>query len=399
MDDFPGANTGSIYLDYQASTPVDPRVRDRMEEFHSKSPANPHASEHSMGWRAYAAVEAASAEISAVLHVDAAEIIFTSGATEANNLALLGLLPRAPQGRRRLLVSAIEHKSVLAAAYAARRFGFEADLIPVDASGTVDLDALAANLSDDVLLVSVMAVNNEIGSIQPLRAIADYAHQAGALFHTDAVHALAAGPLDLSESGADLASFSAHKVYGPKGVGCLFIRREVQDRIEPLMYGGEQQHGLRPGTLPVPLCVGFGAAIGIMDGAGAEADRRHATDLRNRLVCGLLHLDYRLRLNGPPLEARHPGNANLRFSGLDARDILSVLQPRLAASTGSACASGDPEPSHVLRSIGLSVEDAHASIRFSLGRFTTADDIEKALSLLAEAIHECDYGGAGRDVA
>jgi cysteine desulfurase len=369
-----------------------------MEEFYLKSPANPHASEHSMGWRAYAAIETASAQIATTLHVDSDEIIFTSGATEANNLAVLGLLPRAPRGRRRLLISAIEHKSVLAAASAARRFGYEPNLIPVDASGTVDPDALAANLSDDVLLVSVMAVNNEIGTIQPLRAIADCAHRAGALFHTDAVHTLAAGPFDLSESGADLASLSAHKIYGPKGVGCLFIRREVQQRIEPLMYGGEQQQGLRPGTLPVPLCAGFGAAAALMAGAGAD-DRRRVAELRNRLVRGLLDLGPRICLNGPPLEARHPGNANIRFPGLDARDILSVLQPRLAASTGSACTSGDQEPSHVLRSIGLSIKDAQASIRFSLGRFTSAEDIDRAISMIAEAACECGRQGADRDIA
>jgi cysteine desulfurase len=394
MDDLLFANTGSIYLDYQASTPVDPRVIDRMHEFFVSSPANPHASEHSMGWRAYAAVEAASAEIATVLRVDADEIVFTSGATEANNLAILGLLPRAPAGRRRVLVSAIEHKSVLAAADAAKRFGVMADIVPVDGSGLVDIDSLSAQLADDVLLVSIMAVNNEIGSMQSLRAIADRVHRAGALFHTDAVHALAAGPFDLSEIGADFASLSAHKVYGPKGVGCLFIRRELQNRIEPLMYGGDQQRGLRPGTLPVPLCVGFGMAVGLMTGDGAEDDRQRIAGLRDLLVHRLLDLDPRTHLNGPPLQARHPGNANLRFSGLDARDVLSVLQPRLAASTGSACTSGDPEPSHVLRSIGLSAEDAQASIRFSLGRFTSVDDIERAISLIGEAIRECS-GRAG----
>jgi cysteine desulfurase len=289
--------------------------------------------------------------------------------------------------------------SLLAAAHAAKRFGFEADLIPVDASGCVDMAALTAALSDKVLLVSVMAANNEIGSIQPLRAIADCAHRAGALFHTDAVHALATGPLDLSDCQVDMASFSAHKVYGPKGVGLLYIRRDVQDRIEPLMYGGEQQQGLRPGTLPVPLCAGFGAAMGLMAGAGADADRLRVVQLRDRLVRGLLDLNPRISLNGPPLEARHPGNANLRFPGLDAGDILSVLQPHLAASSGSACTSGDPEPSHVLRAIGLFVEDAQASVRFSLGRFTSPSDIDRALSMIGQALYECGYRASGRNAA
>jgi cysteine desulfurase len=389
MDHLLVRNTQTVYLDYQASTPVDARVLLRMEEYYIASPANPHASEHSMGWRAHAAVDAASAEISSVLHTDSDEIVFTSGATEANNLAILGLLPRAPNRRRRLLVSAIEHKSVLAPALAAKRFGFTVELIPVNAAGVVDVDALEAALADDVLLVSVMAVNNEIGSIQPLRSIADLAHRRGALFHTDAVHALAAGPLDLSEIGADLASFSAHKLYGPKGAGCLVIRREVQERVEPLMYGGDQQHGLRPGTLPVPLCVGFGAAMSLMSGHEAANDRHRIAGLRDRLVRGLCAADHRARLNGPPPEARHPGNANLRFPDLDGGDILSILQPRVAASTGSACTSGDPEPSHVLRAAGISVEHARASIRFSLGRFTTAADIDQAIAFVGEAVRQC----------
>lgn len=352
-----------------------------------------------MGWSANAAIQSAIDAISGVIHADSDEIIFTSGATESNNLAILGSLPRAPKTRRRILVSAIEHKSVLAAASAAKRFGFQLDLIPVDASGSIGLESLAASLADDVLLVSIMAVNNEIGSIHALRSIADSVHRVGALFHTDAVHALAAGPLDLSVADADMASFSGHKVYAPKGVGCLFIRRGIQAQIEPLMYGGDQQQGLRPGTLPVPLCVGFGAAMALMAGADADADRQRIARLRDRLVGGLLNIDPRIRLNGPPVAFRHPGNANLCFTGLDARDILSVLQPRVAAATGSACTSGNPEPSHVLRSIGLSVEDAQASIRFSLGRFTSLEDIDQAIPLIAEAVRRCGYGTVGRNVA
>lgn len=399
MHDFNSGNIDPVYLDNQASTPVDRRVLAVMDQFNTKSPANPHTSEHSMGWVANAAIEAARDTIADIVHVDPDEIVFTSGATESNNLAILGLLPRAPKGRRKILVSAIEHKSVLAAARAATRFGFEIALIPVDASGVIDTDMLSARLTDDVLLVSVMAMNNEIGSRHSLRTISDSAHRVGALFHTDAVHALAAGTLDLSDAEVDMASFSAHKIYGPKGVGCLFIRRDVQTSIEPLMYGGDQQQGLRPGTLPVPLCVGFGKAMELMVGADADADRQRTTELRDRLVQKLLNFDSRIRLNGPPLASRHPGNANLCFPGLDARDVLSVLQPRVAAATGSACTSGNPEPSHVLRSIGLSVDDARASIRFSLGRFTSAQDIDRAVPLIAEALQHRGFGASGRNVA
>lgn len=357
-----------------------------MTPFLSEEPANPHASDHALGWRAHAAVDKAAGQIAQTIGSDQDEIIFTSGATEANNLALLGIIRRAPSDRRRILVSAIEHKSVLSSARAATRYGFTVEQIPVDRDGIVDLAALEGLLADDILLVSVMAVNNEIGSLQPLREVAERARQVGAYVHSDAAQALSAMRFDVEELGLDLASLSGHKIYGPKGIGALYVRRAVQCHIEPLMYGGDQQHGLRPGTLPVPLCVGFGTATTLMVTGTAEEERLRIRHLRDRLVDRLIAIRPGIVLNGPSATLRHPGNANIRFVGFSASDILAALQPTLAASTGSACTSGIPEPSHVLRAIRLSAEDADSSIRFGLGRFTTTNDIDQAVAMIERAL-------------
>lgn len=386
MREWQNRNKESIYLDYQASTPVDCRVISAVEEYNYTYPANPHAIEHAHGWKSHEAIEQSSAAIADSIHVDADEIVFTSGATESNNLAVLGLARRAPSNRRRILVSAIEHKSILASARAVSQLGFQIDVIPVTAAGVIDTAELKERLADDVLLVSVMAVNNEIGSIQPLKSIADAAHHVGAVFHTDAVHLPALGTIDMEAYDVDLASFSAHKVYGPKGIGCLYVRRELHDKIEPLMYGGGQQLGLRPGTLPVPLCVGFGVAMGLMVNADAVVERERISELRNQFVERLQQLYPIIRLNGPSLSHRHPGNANLCLSGIDAQELLSIMQPMIAAATGSACSSGNPEPSHVLRALGMSIDDAKASLRFGIGRYTSGDEIDRAIALISDAL-------------
>lgn len=374
-----------IYLDNQASTPIDPRVMAAMAPFFLEHFGNPHSVDHLAGWRAHEAVDIAATKIASVLDGDSDEIIFTSGATEANNLAILGMARRAPPSRQRILVSSIEHKCVLAAARMAASCGLTVELLPVDCHGLVNLDDLQRRLRPDVLLVSVMAVNNEIGTIQPIDEIARLAHTVGAYMHTDAVHAFAAG-LDLGSWDVDLMSLSGHKIYGPKGIGALFIRREIQRNVEPLMYGGGQQNGLRSGTLPVPLCAGFAAAVSLMNSEGAEEERQRLRTLRDALTTKLRHVDERIQLNGPTGNARHPGNANLRFPGFDAQDILTVLQPRVAASTGSACTSGEVRASHVLEAIGLTTEEAESSVRFSMGRFTTDDEIDEAVALIAEVL-------------
>ena len=275
----------TIYADYQATTPVDPRVAERMAAYWSEAFGNPHSNDHVIGWRAAEAVREAGASVASLIGADPDEVIFTSGATEANNLALLGLARRAPSGRRRILVSAIEHKCVLAAAGSlAEREGFTVETIPVDSEGFVDLDALESMVDETVLAVSVMAVNNEVGTIQDIERISGALLPHGVLFHCDAAQAPCAMDITSLASHADLISLSGHKVYGPKGIGALYIRRDVQDRIEPIIYGGGQQAGLRSGTVPTPLCVGMAAAVDILNSPEGAEERKRVAEQRDSFV-------------------------------------------------------------------------------------------------------------------
>ena len=383
-----------IYADYQATTPVDSRVFEAMTPYWRELFGNPHSSDHAVGWRSAEAVHRATSSVAALIGADPDEIVFTSGATEANNLALLGLGRRAPPERRRVLVSAIEHKCVLAAARSLQeREGFLVETIPVDGEGFVDLRALEATLDETVLVASIMAVNNEIGTIQDVPSIAALLKEHEVLFHCDAAQAPCA--MDLSDFAlhADLISLSGHKMYGPQGIGALYIRREVQERIEPIIYGGGQQAGLRSGTMPVPLCVGMGAAVDIVCAPAAVSERQRVARQRNAFVDSLRDWLPSLSINGPTGDRRHPGNANLRFDPVEAQDILGMLQPRVAASTGAACTSGIPEPSHVLRAIGLSAAQAESSIRFSFGRFTTDLDVEEAAHVVKETVQSLGMAG------
>ena len=341
---------------------------------------NPHSSDHIVGWRSAQAVQRATSSVAALVGADPDEVIFTSGATEANNLALLGLGRRAPPTRRRVLVSAIEHKCVLAAAKSLEeRVGFTVETIPVDEEGFVNLDALEAMLDESVLFASVMAVNNEIGTIQDLPRISALLRDCGGLFHCDAAQAPCAMNLSDLALHADLISLSGHKMYGPQGIGALYIRRDIQGEIEPIIYGGGQQGGLRSGTMPVALCVGMGAAADIIRASDAASERLRVARQRDDFVEGLQGTSPNVAINGPVGDQRHPGNANLAFQGAAAQDILGSLQPGVAASTGAACTSGIPEPSHVLRAIGRTAAEAESSIRFSFGRFTTDDEVEEAV--------------------
>ncbi len=377
----------TIYADYQATTPVDPYVYAKMVPYWGDSFGNPHSSDHIIGWRAAEAVRGAIASVAALVGADADEIVFTSGATEANNLALLGLARRAPAGRRRILVSAVEHKCVLAAARSLGGVGgFAIETIPVDGEGFVDLATLAEQLDETVLVVCVMAVNNEIGTLQDIPRIAELLAPHGILLHCDAAQAPCAMDVSDLTSHADLVSLSGHKIYGPQGIGALYIRREVQGRIEPLIYGGGQQEGLRSGTVPVPLCVGMAAAADILRTPEAPKERARLARQRDTFLHLLKTGPFPIALNGPVGDRRHSGNVNVQFTGFDAPGILGALQPRLAASTGSACTSGAPEPSHVLRAIGLSDLQSESSIRFSFGRFTTDEEIEEAARLVAQAL-------------
>ena len=385
--------TDTIYVDYQATTPVDPRVLERMMPYWKESFGNPHSSDHMVGWQAAEAVRNSLASVAGLIGADPDEIVFTSGATEANNLALFGSARRAPESRRRILVSAIEHKCVLAVARTLEeREGFVVDTIPVDQEGFIDLDALESMVDESVFAVSVMAVNNEVGTIQHLPAIAELLGRYEVLFHCDAAQAPSAMDVSSLVEYADLISLSGHKMYGPQGIGALYIRRDAQTAVEPIIHGGGQQNGLRSGTLPVPLCVGMAAAAEIIRAEGA-AERRRVAWQRDIFVDLLGDSGFPVTVNGPPPEWRHPGNANLRFGGFAAQDILGSVQPRLAASTGAACASGTLEPSHVLRALGIGETEADSSVRFSLGRFTTDQEVRAAANLVTKTVESLVQAG------
>ena len=376
----------TIYADYQATTPLDPRVRGRVEPYWNEAFGNPHSGDHVIGWHAHNAVQQAAVEVGSLIGADPDEIVFTSGATEANNHAILGL------GRRRVLVSTIEHKCVLAAARAlAATTDITVETIPVDASGRVDLARLNDALDDDVLLVSVMAVNNEIGTIQDIPQISRLLSTHAIPLHCDAAQAPCAMGLDDLSMHASLISLSSHKMYGPQGIGALYIRRSLQGLFEPLIHGGGQQDNLRSGTWPLPLCVGFGAAAAILKGDEPQNERIRVASQRDRSITALREGGATVVLNGPPVTNRHPGNANLRLVGYRADEVLASLQPELAASTGAACTSGIPEPSHVLNAIGLDATECDESIRFSFGRFTMDREIEQAAALVLESLQQMSF--------
>lgn len=360
-----------------------------MLPFFTEEFGNPHSADHVLGWRANQAVEAAKADVAKLLGTDIDEIIFTSGATESNNHAILGCAAAAREtSRKRLIVSAVEHKCVLAAAYAASDlYGTEVLTAPVDATGRIDLNWLDDHIDDRVAIVSVIGVNNEIGTIQDFPAIADIVHNAGALFHSDCAQAPIAINMGAITPCVDLISLSGHKIYGPKGIGALVINRDAQDRIAPLIYGGGQQNNLRSGTVPTHLTVGFGQAAKLLHNDW-HAEHERLQTVRDKFINCLKNSGVTIEVITPFETPRHPGNANVRFVGIDAQDILQSVQPRVAASTGSACTSGTPEPSHVLRAIGLSENEAQECIRFSFGRNTTSPDVEQAVSIIADAAFE-----------
>jgi cysteine desulfurase len=377
-------------MDYQATAPVDPRVVAAMHPYWSEIYGNPHSSDHVFGWQADAAVEKARGQVAGLIQSDPDEIVFTSGATESNNLAVLGIARASAPTRKRILVSAIEHKCVLAAARAATDEGFGVTILPVSAEGLVDPLTVANSIDDRVALVSIMAVNNEIGTVQPLTDIAALCVAAGAVFHSDAAQAASILSLDVATLGVDLMSLSAHKIYGPKGIGALYVRRNLPVRPRPIIHGGGQEAGLRSGTLPTPLCVGFGEACRILTDE-RDGDVERIRSLRDKFLCELQKRAPAVRVNGDQ-QARHPGNVNVLFPSVDASVLLQRLHPNVSASAGSACTSGQLEPSHVLRAIGLSTEDANASIRFSIGRFTTDRDVEQACQFIGDAfakLSEC----------
>ncbi|WP_428489326.1 cysteine desulfurase family protein [Rhodopila sp.] len=392
MTEIPPPPNQPVYLDNQATTRCDPRVLQAMLPFFSEHYGNPHSVEHAMGRTAEAAVEAARGEVAALVGAELREIIFTSGATEANNIAIKGAARFAAamgNPRRRVITSASEHKCVLEAVADLAAEGFDPVVLPVRPDGLLDPETLRQALLTPTLLVSIMAVNNETGVIQDIAALAPIIKHAGALLHSDLAQAAGKIRLDVAGWELDLASISGHKIYGPKGVGALYLRRRPRVRLAPLFSGGGQERGLRSGTLPTPLIVGFGEAARL---AGTEmtpdADRigRLRADLLDRLrrdVPGL-------RVNGS-VGARIAGNLNLTFPTATALDLMAAL-PDLCVSTGSACSSAAVEPSYVLRAMGLSDQQAQRSLRIGIGRFTSAAEIDYAAAALSAAHAACAAG-------
>lgn len=382
-----------VYLDNHATTRVDPRVVEAMLPFYSDVFGNAGSTSHVFGWDAKAAVDRARGSIASAIGASAREIVFTSGATESNNLALKGAAERQKRRGRHLVSVVTEHKSVLDPLDRLARRGCEVTLVPVAPyterqAGVVDVDRLAAALREDTVLVSVMLANNEIGVLQPLRELAALCKQRGIWLHTDATQAVGKIPVDVEQLQVDLMSFSAHKIYGPKGVGALYVRRRSPNvRLEPLLDGGGQEAGLRSGTLNVSGIVGFARALELCT-AEMPGESARMSDLRQRLFDGLVAGIDEVTLNGPSLDdpaLRLPGNLNCSFADVDGEALMMSMR-EVAVSSGSACTSVNPEPSHVLRALGIGDDRTRASLRFGLGRFTTDEEIDFAIEAVADAV-------------
>jgi cysteine desulfurase len=366
-----------IYLDYQATTPVDPRVLEAMLPYFAEKFGNPHSRSHSYGWEAEEAVEHARGQVASVIGADRKEIIFTSGATESNNLAVKGVARFYKERKTHVVTCVTEHKCVLESCRQLESEGFEVTYVPVQKNGLIRLEDLESAITDKTALVSIMAVNNEIGVIQPIEEIGAVCRRRGVFFHTDAAQAVGKIPLDVNEMNIHLMSISGHKVYGPKGVGALYVRRRPRVRLHPQMSGGGQERGLRSGTVPAPLCVGLGKACEIAEQEMAVESERLG-HLRDRMLKGIMEQLPEVYLNGDP-EHRIPGNLNLSFAHVDGDALIADLRT-LSVSSGSACASASLEPSYVLKALEVEEDLAHASVRIGLGRPTTEEEVDVAVN-------------------
>ena len=376
-----------IYLDSHATTPVDPRVLAAMLPYFTHVFGNPASSNHAWGWKAQEAVDAARGDVAALIGATAREIVFTSGATESNNHAIFGAAADAAPARRHIVTSAIDHKSVLEPSQRLESSGWRRTVVPVHGDGRVNLDALDAAVSDETALVSIMAANNEIGVIQPLAEISAIAHARGALLHVDAAQAVGKVPIDVAALGMDLLSLTAHKMYGPKGCGALYIRKRLE--LSPLIVGGGQERGVRAGTLNVPGIVGLGRACAICLVEMAD-ERARLSGLRDRLLEGLTSRLEGVVVNGS-MQYRLPHNLHVSFAGVDGESLLIGIGD-IAVSSGSACSSASGTPSHVLAAIMGAEGVPSASIRFGLGRFTTEDDIDYTIDKFVRVVRHLREG-------
>jgi cysteine desulfurase len=371
-----------IYLDYSATTPVDPRVAAEMIPYLTEHFGNAASRSHSFGWEAEAAVEKAREEVAALVNADPKEIVWTSGATESNNLAIKGAAHFYASKGKHLVTVKTEHKAVLDTVRELERQGFEATYLEVQENGLVDLEAFQAALRPDTSVVSVMSVNNEVGVIQPIAEIGEICRAKGIIFHVDSAQATGKIDINLQKLKVDLMSFSAHKTYGPKGIGALYVRRKPRVRLEAQMHGGGHERGFRSGTLPTHQIVGMGAAFRIAR-EEMHTENERIRMLRDRLLRGLTTMEATF-VNGD-MEQRVPHNLNISFAYVEGESMIMAVKD-LAVSSGSACTSASLEPSYVLRALGRDDELAHSSIRFSIGRFTTVEDVDFAIRLLQEKV-------------
>lgn len=369
---------GPAYLDMQATTPVDPRVLDAMMPFYHGRYGNPHSRSHIYGWDAEEATEKARGQIASLIGADPKEIFFTSGATESNNLAIKGVADFYGGKKKHIITTQVEHKCVLASC---RRLevdrSFEVTYLPVDKDGMISMKELEAAIRPDTAMVSIMHVNNEIGTVQPMEAIGKLCAEHKIFFHTDSAQGVGKVPVDVNKMNCSLLSISAHKLYGPKGIGALYIRRKPRVRLRAIIDGGGQERGMRSGTLPTPIIVGFGRAAEVC-AQEMENDQKHVKRLYKRLHHGLKEVLPKVELNGHAVE-RYEGNVNLSFSCVEGESLLMSLASSTAVSSGSACTSASLEPSYVLRAIGVSEDLAHTSLRFGVGRFTTEAEVDKTI--------------------
>ena len=371
-----------IYMDYSATTPVDPRVVDKMIPYLREQFGNPASRSHSYGWDAERAVEQAREDVAALVNADPREIIWTSGATESDNLAIKGAAHFYKSKGKHVITVKTEHKAVLDTCRELEREGFDVTYLDVKPDGLVDLDVFKAALRLDTILVSIMSVNNEIGVIQDIEAIGEICREKGIVFHVDAAQATGKIEIDLSRLKVDLMSFSAHKTYGPKGIGALYVRRKPRVRIEAQMHGGGHERGMRSGTLATHQIVGMGEAFRIAREEMATENERIRM-LRDRLLRGLTQID-EVYVNGD-MERRVPHNLNISFNFVEGESLIMAIKD-VAVSSGSACTSASLEPSYVLRALGRNDELAHSSIRFTVGRFTTEQDVDYVINLLESKI-------------
>lgn len=371
-----------VYLDYSATTPTDPRVASVMIPFLTEHFGNPASRSHPYGWEAEAAVEEAREEVAKLVNADPKEIIWTSGATESNNLAIKGAANFYQSKGKHLITMKTEHKAVLDTMRELERQGFEVTYLDPEASGLLDLEKLKAAIRPDTILISIMFVNNEIGVIQPIREIGEICREKGIVFHVDSAQATGKVEIDLNALKVDLMSFSAHKTYGPKGIGALYVRRKPRVRLEAQMHGGGHERGFRSGTLATHQIAGMGEAFRIAREEMATENERIRM-LRDRLWAGLSDIE-EVHINGD-IDQRVPHNLNVSFNYVEGESLIMALKD-LAVSSGSACTSASLEPSYVLRALGRSDELAHSSIRFSIGRFTTVEEIDFAIDLIKHKI-------------